>query len=445
MEKIQQDFHASRRDEFRKIIGNNSIAIIFSATPETRSYDDTHLFKQNKNFWYLTGFNEPNSAIVILPEQVTLEEPFSKKKIKTNEILFTLPKNPTAETWNGERLGSENVKSTLGISIGLPIDLIPAFISKFFRKYKTVYTNIEKLFNLNSDMKGVMAFYVNDLIVRSCDHQISDANFIIGKMRRRKHNFEIEQMKKAIAITSEGFQRVMKTMKPGDYEYQVQAEIEYAYKYHGASDIAYRTIAASGNNACCLHYESNSMKMKDGDLIVIDSGAEYNMYNADITRTFPVNRKFNKHQKFIYQIILAANKECIKRSVAGASFKGLSDFSHKFIAVRLKKANILKDVKKVKDYTLHSVGHHIGLDTHDAVPYGDFGDENFDLLKEGDVITIEPGIYFREDDKTVPKELRGFGVRIEDDILITKKGNINLSETIPKEPDEIEKIMSDSD
>lgn len=444
MEKSQKVFHASRRDVFRRIIGKNSIAIIFSATPESRSYDDTHTFKQNKNFWYLTGFAEPNSAVVILPNEIILEEPFSKRKIKTKEILFTLPKNSIAETWNGERLGSEKVKSALGISTGLSIEHIPAFISKYFGKYSHVYINIDVLYNLTSEMKSIMSNYVNDMRLRSCDHQISDANFILSKMRRKKHEYEISQMRKAIEISAKGYHRVLTTIKPGDYEYQVQAELEYLYKFNGASDVAYRTIAASGNNACCLHYESNSEKMKDGDVIVIDSGAEYNMYNADITRSFPINGKFNKHQRFIYQIILAANKECIKRAVAGVSLKKLSEFSAKFIAVRLKKANLLKDLKKVKEYTLHSLGHHIGLDTHDAVPYGDFGDENFDLLKEGDVITIEPGVYFRENDTTVPKVLCGFGVRIEDNILIKKKGNENLSVAIPKEPDEIEKIMSGS-
>ncbi|KXK05874.1 MAG: Xaa-Pro aminopeptidase [Chlorobi bacterium OLB4] len=428
--------------KFRKTIGKNAAAIIFSASPERRSFDETHRFKQNKNFFYLTGFNQPNSALVILPEDISVDFPYMNRKKKVSEILFTQGSDDFAERWEGKRTSFEQVNKDVGVEAGMPIYLLDKFISTNLRTYRYLYTNIDQLINLRSEMREVMLGFVDKLRLHSVSHIFCDVNFIIGTMRKVKHEFEVNQIKRAIDITSKGFSGLLKIIKPGMMEYQVQAELEKIYRSYGATDIAYSTIVASGNNACYLHYDTNGDKISAGDLMVIDSGAEFNMYNADVTRTFPVSGRFNKAQRFIYDVVLTANKECISRARAGINFRELSAFSESLIANKLFRAGVIKKNNSIKRYTMHSLGHGLGLDVHDAVPHVKYSDVDYDKLIAGEVITIEPGLYFMKNDQTVPKQFRGIGVRIEDDILITKSGCVNLTAGIVKEPDEIEKLMA---
>ena len=233
----------------------------------------------------------------------------------------------------------------------------------------------------------------------------------------------------------------MKIIKPGLNECQVQATLEYHYRYNGSEDIAYPPIVAGGENACILHYENNDQILKDNVLVLIDSGSEYNYYASDITRTFPVSGKFSKEQKLIYEIVLKANEECIKKIKPGVKFSDLKTISEKVLAEGLHKAGLLKNKKDIKKYSMHGVGHHIGLDTHDAVPGAKTATEDNDTLKPGNVVTIEPGLYFTYEMKEIPKNFRGIGVRIEDDILVTKNGCTNLTKMMVKSVKEIENVM----
>ena len=233
----------------------------------------------------------------------------------------------------------------------------------------------------------------------------------------------------------------MKEIKPGVNEFNIQASLEYNYKANGGEDVAYLPIVASGENACILHYTKNNQKLKNGDLLIIDSAAEYKYYCSDITRTFPVNGKFTTDQARLYNIVLKANKECIKKIKPGVRFSDLNKLSEKILSEGLLKLGIIKDKKDIKNYSLHGLGHHIGLDAHDAVPFQKTISSDFDILREGNVITIEPGLYFRKDMKEISSKYRGMGIRVEDVVLVTKSGSRNLTEGLGKEIRELESGM----
>lgn len=440
MTKAEKEFHKSRRKEFSKLIGKDSIALIFGSTHQTKSNDADFKFKQYKNFYYLTGFNEPNSALLIAPSGIKIK--IGEKEKRVREVLFVQKKNPVLETWTGKRLGYENVQKELGIECGREnIELKTVLGSNSIFKFRRDYINFAEMMMLKGEMREIVNSFFNSLNIVAAEEELIDASFILGKMRTVKTQFEINQIQKACDITIKSYNETMKIIKPGLNESQVQATLEYHYKYNGSEENAYPPIVAGGENACILHYENNDQIIKDGELILIDSGSEYNYYASDITRTFPVNGKFSKEQKIIYEIVLKANEECIKKIKPGVKFSDLKILSEKVLADGLFKAGLLKNKKDIKKYSLHGVGHHIGLDTHDAVPGAKTSTEDNDTLKPGSVITIEPGLYFTREMKEIPEGFRGMGVRIEDDILVTKNGCTNLTKMMVKRVSEIEKVM----
>lgn len=440
MTKEEKEFHKSRRREFSKLIGKDSIAFIFGSTHQNKSFDADFKFKQYKNFYYLTGFNEPNSVMMIAPSGINLK--FKEKEKKVNEVLFVQKKNPKLETWTGKRLGFENVKTELGIESGQEnYELKNVLGGNAIYKFRKLYINFAEMMSLNGEIREIITSFLNSLNITAAEVEIIDVSFILGKMRAVKTQFEINLIQKACDITINSYNETMKIIKPGLNEYQVQATLEYHYKYNGSEENAYPPIVAGGENACILHYENNNQILKDSDLVLIDSGSEYNYYASDITRTFPVNGKFSKEQKLIYEIVLKANEECIKKIKPGVKFSDLKTLSEKVLADGLHKAGLLKSKKDIKKYSMHGVGHHIGLDTHDAVPGAKTATEDNDSLKTGNVITIEPGLYFTYEMKEIPEKFRGIGVRIEDDILVTKNGSMNLTKTMVKQVSEIEKVM----
>ncbi|MEO8209974.1 MAG: aminopeptidase P family protein [bacterium] len=440
MNKEEKNFHASRRKEFSKIIGKDSIAIIFGSTHYNKSYDGDFNFKQYKNFYYLTGFKEPNSALILAPSGVKIKSGDKEKSV--NEILYVQKKDSIMETWNGKRLGFENVHSELGIESAKDnYDLKKILTWKFFTKYRRLYINFGEMIKLSGEMKEIITSFLTNLNEIAPNIEIIDASFILGKMRAIKTQFEIKKIQKACDITIISFNAAMKIITPGLYEYQIQASLEYNYKYNGSEDNAYSAIVAGGENACILHYENNNQILKSGELLLIDSGAEYNYYCSDITRTFPINGKFSKEQRLVYNIVLNANKECIKKIKPGIKFSELKDLSEKALADGLYVAGILKNKKDIKNYSLHGVGHHIGLDTHDAVASNKTSSEDNDVLRKGNVLTIEPGLYFPSGSKGISKKYWGIGIRIEDDVLVTGNGNENLTIAMVKEAEEIESLM----
>ncbi len=440
MNKEEKQFHASRRKEFSRLIGKDSIAIIFGSTHKNKSYDADFPFKQFKNFHYLTGFIEANSALMIAPAGINL--PPGKKGNNIFEALYVMKKDPLMETWNGKRLGFEKVKPELGIDIGFENELLRLILfPKFLNKFRKLYINFGEMINLTGEMKKILTFFMESLNIVASNTEVIDVSYLLGKMRAVKTEFEIKQIKRACEISIKSYDETLKIIKPGLNESQVQANLEFNYKNNGSKENAYPPIVAGGENACVLHYDSNDQVLKNGDLLLIDSGAEYNYYCSDITRTFPVNGKFTKLQKLIYEIVLKANEECIKKIKPGIKFSEIHKLSDDVLAKGLNNAGVLKDKMDIKKYSVHGVGHHLGLDTHDAVSSSRKLKEDNDTLVPGNVLTIEPGLYFPAGSKGIPKEFWNTGVRIEDDILVTNNGGENLTRGMIKEAGEIETAM----
>ncbi len=440
MDKAQKSFHKTRREEFSRLIGKDSIAVIFSSSHQNKSYDGDFHFKQYKNFYYLTGFNEPDSALLIAPGGIKIKSDSKEKTIY--EAAYVQIKDPVMETWNGKRLGYKSVKEELGIENGFENKQLRSVLNgKVLQNYSRFYLNIAEMLKLNGDMKGILNFFTDSLNKIAPHIEITDASYLLGKMRAVKTPYEVNQIKKASEISIKSYNETLKFIKPGVNENDLMASLEYNYSINGSKDSAYYPIVATGENACILHYDSNDQKLKVGELLLIDSACEYNYYCSDITRTFPVSGKFTEEQKLIYEIVLKANKECIKKIKPGIKFSDIGKLSEKVLADGLFKAGLLKNKDEIKKYSLHGVGHHIGLDTHDAVPYSKTLKEDNDTLKPGNVLTIEPGLYFTSQMKEIPAKFRGTGIRIEDDVLVTRNGCENLTESMVKEVREIESFM----
>jgi Xaa-Pro aminopeptidase len=283
-------------------------------------------------------------------------------------------------------------------------------------------------------------------------HTIIDPTPIIGEMRLHKSNDEVDMMQTAATISAEAHILAMKKTKPGMNEFQVESLIESYMRDRGATGIAYNSIIGGGENATILHYVENNRPLKDGDLILIDAGAEYKGYAADITRTFPINGKFTQPQREVYDVVLDVQQQCIEATKTGNTVKKRQELSIQLLTEGMKKLGLLKgktsDLIKKKEYMkyyMHGVGHYLGLDVHDAGRY--FVDQqakNSRPFAPGMVLTVEPGLYIPPDDKSAPAKYRGIGVRIEDDVLVTEDGNRNLTSKVPKDPDEIEALMNRS-
>jgi len=444
MDSAQKIFHKTRREKLLNILDDNSLVIVLGASSVNRSYDDSYRFKQNKNFFYLTGFTEPNSALLLAPGGMEFHDQKSGKIVKTKELLFVQKKDPLKETWTGRRLGFGNVKKELGIEAGMENSKLGDVLNDLILKdkYNKIYISLYDLNFLKGEVKNELRGFVNLWITLATNVQIMDLNYMLAKMRNVKKEYEIEQIRYASAATAAAFYNTIQRIKPGMFEYQVQSMLEHYYKDFGCADVAFETIIAGGNNTCILHYNTNRNKLKSGELVLIDSGAEFNYYNGDLTRTVPVNGKFTKEQRQIYQIVLDAQYAVIKKIRPGVKLTELKKYSVEQLKKGVMKLGLLKKGFDITKYSLHGVGHHIGLDTHDAVANKKVGSTDFDTLLVGSIITVEPGLYFPDDAKEIPAKYRKIGVRIEDDVLVTKQGCEVLSDSLPKEADDIEYLMS---
>ena len=421
----------------------DSLVLILGNSLRNKSYDQNYVFKQNKNFYYLTGFKEPSAALLMSNKGIKYCDEESKKSYTTNEILFVQPRNKNLEHWEGKRLGAENVRRELDVKTGLVnSEIFKVLERNIFNGFTKLYVNFPDLVSLYGDMQMHLVPFLNNLKFYSANLQISDVTYKLGLMRSIKTDYEIKKVTKAADITVESFFETIKNIKSGLYEYQVQSILESCYISKGASDVAFTTIAAAGNNSCTLHYEANRSKLNNGELLLIDSGAEYNYYNADITRTIPVNGKFSIEQKMIYDLVLKANKDCIKKIKPGVECSYLEKYCKSILASGLLKLGLIKKRNELSKFYTHNLGHHLGLDTHDAVPFSKNKLNVIDKLKPGNIITIEPGLYFPDDAKDIPRRFKGIGIRIEDDVLVTKNGCKVLSKNLAKEVNEIESLIN---
>lgn len=422
---ISQKEYKKRRDRLGKKMENNSVGILFSASYKTRSNDTEYPYRQESNFYYLSGFREDNATLVFIKR---------KKSIKT--ILFVQTKDKQKELWNGKRLGEKEAKKIFLIDEIYAINDLESQLKIFLQAAKKLYFDFtleySKVKMLKQYSKGVTT------------HQ--NIAPLINAMRLIKSPSEITLIKKAVKITKKAHHQAMSFSKLKKNEYELQAEIEYVFKSNGAYSDAYTSVVACGNAANTLHYIENNKPLEENELILIDAGCEYEYYASDITRTIPVNGKFTPAQKELYNMILDVELKIISMIKPEMLRSELQKKSEELLCRGMIKLSILKGnykelIKKRehKKYYPHGIGHWMGIDVHDECPYRyENGDEI--PLKKGMVLTIEPGIYIDKDDKSVPKKYRGIGIRIEDDILVTKDGCENLSANIAKSVEDIEAL-----
>lgn len=416
----------------------NSIAIIPAAHEATRSYDTEFKFRQDSDFMYLTGFPEPDAVAVI--------EPSGKKPF----TLYVRPRNLEMETWFGRREGVEGAEKNYHAHKARPIEKFAADLAKLLDGHDVLYYR----FSVDKALDLQILQYLSNQRVRRLKtayppHTIVDPTVILGDMRLHKTAEEVGYMQRAADISAEAHIEAMKRTRPGMNEFQVESMIEAYMRDNGASGVAYNSIIGGGENATILHYVENNRPLNDGDLLLIDAGAEYNGYAADITRTFPVNGKYTPAQREVYDVVLDVQEKCVEYTKVGNTVKGRQEYSIELLTEGMKKLGLLKgktqDLIKKKAYMkyyMHGVGHYLGMDVHDAGRY--FTDQtakNSRPFAPGMVLTVEPGLYIPPDDKSAPAKYRGIGVRIEDDVVVTETGNVNLTSKVPKNPDEIEALM----
>jgi Xaa-Pro aminopeptidase len=395
-----------------------------------------HRYRQDSNFYYLTGFKEPESICVLAPEHP--EYKF---------VLFVRPRDREREIWTGKRAGVEGAKDDYGADAAYTLDELDKELPGFFDKVENIYYTFGSSDNLDKRVLGLLE-RARGKRYESCSGVVSiiDPGEIVRNMRSIKDTHEIDLMRKAAQISSDAHIAAMKTVKPGMYEYELQAVIEYTFMKNGAEP-AYPTIAGAGANATCLHYDFNNCVIKDGDLILIDAGAEYGHYSGDITRTFPANGKFSDLQKELYNIVLNAQIKAIENIKPGVKIDEYHNKAVDVLVDGLMDIGMLKgnrdeimEEKAYNKFYMHGTGHWLGLDTHD-VGMRKIGDETRPF-ETGMVVTVEPGLYIAEDLEEVDEKYRGIGIRIEDDVLVTEDGNEVLTAATPKNISDIEAVMA---
>jgi Xaa-Pro aminopeptidase len=426
---------ADRRRSFMNQMGEG-VALFYAAPEKIRSNDTHYKFRQDSTFYYLTGFNEPGSAIVLLPGHPDHEV-----------VMFVRPRDRDMEIWNGRRAGPEGVKERFGAQASYTIDKLPEMLAGYLAKTDRFFYGIGRQADRDREVLGVMEGLRQKVrLGLKAPSQMIDPAAILNEMRLHKTAEEAEVMRQACRITSEGHIAAMQAVKPGMYEYQVEALIEQEFRARGAAAPGYGTIAGSGVNATVLHYVENESICRDGELLLVDAGAEYMGYSGDITRTFPVNGKFSAAQRAVYEIVLDAQMKAIAACRPGAGFVDVHNIALRALVEGLVKLGVLKgsvdEIIKNETYKpvyMHRTSHWLGLDVHDVGEYRR-GDEDRPL-EPGMVLTVEPGLYFTEWWEEGPAEYRGIGIRIEDDVLITEKGHEVLT-SVPKTVAEIEAVMA---
>ncbi len=409
------------------------VAIFEAAPHQTRSHDTEFPYRQDSNLKYLVGFEEPEAKLVILSHQK-----------ERQAVLFVRPKDAKAEVWSGRRLGIEAAKDLLDVDEVYSIHEFDQKLDELLMGHDTVYLD---LFNRPKLVKKVLSHigalaYKNRKKVAT-PQKIANIIPLVGSLRLIKDQNEIAFMKKAAAITTKAHKAAMAFTRAGVNEREVQALMEYIYLKEGANGAAYESIVAGGDNANILHYIDNQDELKDGDLLLIDAGSEYNLYASDVTRTFPVNGVYSGIQKEVYEIVLEAQKASLRASRPGSTIATIHAEASKVLAQGLVDLKVMSSIPEelasdqtFKSFYPHGTGHWLGLDVHDNCPYTD-GPEDIKFAP-GMIYTIEPGLYFPKNATNIPAELRGMGIRIEDDILITADGYENLTSAIPKEIKEVE-------
>ena len=424
-----------RRANVLSRLGSDAVAVIPAARERLRNSDTEFEFRQDSDFYYLTGFNEPDAVLVLAAQRAT-----------ERDVLFLRARDRSQEIWTGRRLGVDAASGHLAVATAFAIDELEARLPDLLIGARTLYHALGRDEAFDKRMQNALAQARNRTRRRGyAPEVISDPGAILHEMRLRKDDGEVDVLRRAAAISAEGHCAGMTGTRPGCYEYEIEALIEYEYQRNGAT-FAYPSIVASGDNATILHYNSNRDRLRDGDLLLVDSGSEYALYTSDVTRTWPVNGRFTPEQRAIYEIVLAAQEAGIEQVRPGVSCREFHRTCVRVITEGLIDIGLLHgsvdeniETESYRDYYMHGSGHWLGLDVHDVGRYRDAADADR-LLEPGMVTTVEPGIYVHRDVEC-DERFKGIGVRIEDDILVTAGGNENLTAAIPKSVADLESIV----
>ena len=424
MAELPKEEFGERRTRVFTQMQPNSALLLFSEIEKRRNNDCTYPFRQDSYFWYLTGFNEPNAALLLL-----------KTEQAEKAIIFLRPRDPLLETWNGRRLGVERAPQQLNVNEAYSIEEFATVLPKILKNLTALY-HVPEIHTWGDTLVSESAVNFSEIL---------DWRPMLSEMRLIKSLNEIRLMQQAGQITALGHIKAMQTTRPNRFEYEIESDILHEFNRHCARFPSYNSIVAGGNNACILHYTENARPLNDGDLVLIDAGCEFAMYAGDITRTFPVNGKFSQPQREIYDLVLKAQKRAIELLVPGNSIKQANDEVIRIKTQGLVDLGILKgdvdtliEQQAYRQFYMHGLGHWLGLDVHDV---GSYGQDKQRILEIGMVITVEPGIYISED-ADVPEQYKGIGVRIEDNLLMTEYGNKILTAAAPKEIADIENLMN---
>ena len=432
--------YASRRIRLMNKM-QRGIAILPNAPEQPRNADADYPYRFDSSFYYLSGFTEPESVLVLIARQSDDAAPQS--------ILFCREKDMEREIWHGYRSGPDAAQEKFGFDAAYPIGKLDEKLAELIADQPTLYFPLsadeswdQRILRIRSAVKEKARSGIH------APDEIRDIRTLIDEMRLFKDPHELDLMRRAAAITAGGHRRAMQFTLPGQYEYQIEAELLHEFCRHGARHPAYTSIVAGGANACVLHYIENNARLKDGDLLLIDAGCELEGYASDITRTYPVNGRFLGAQKDVYEIVLASQLAAIAASQPGAAWEAphnaaLQVLAQGFIDLKLCHGTVdgVLESGSYKKYYMHRTGHWLGLDVHDVGDYKIAG--NWRLLEAGMVFTVEPGCYIRPADD-VPLALWNIGIRIEDDVAITEQGNEVLTEAAPKSVAQIEELMQKS-
>ena len=424
MAELPKEEFGERRTRVFTQMQPNSALLLFSEIEKRRNNDCTYPFRQDSYFWYLTGFNEPNAALLLL-----------KTEQAEKAIIFLRPRDPLLETWNGRRLGVERAPQQLNVNEAYSIEEFATVLPKILKNLTALYY-VPEIHTWGDKLVTESAVSFSEIL---------DWRPMLSEMRLIKSPNEIRLMQQAGQITALGHIKAMQTTRPNRFEYEIESDILHEFNRHCARFPSYNSIVAGGNNACILHYTENDRPLNDGDLVLIDAGCEFAMYAGDITRTFPVNGKFSQPQREIYELVLKAQKRAIELLIPGNSIKQANDEVIRIKTQGLVDLGILKgdvdtliEQQAYRQFYMHGLGHWLGLDVHDV---GSYGQDKQRILEIGMVITVEPGIYIAED-ADVPEQYKGIGVRIEDNLLMTEYGNKILTAAAPKEIADIENLMN---
>lgn len=427
---LTPEFHAGRREALRVLLPENSVAVFFANPIRNRNNDVDFQYSQHPDFYYLTGCTEPDAVFVLFKEPRNLDG----KEVK--EVLFVRERDPKSELWTGKRLGAEGAKARLGFAAAYTTNDWKDFGINW-SSFKGIFVRYPDLPNdtrgSQTDLADLVKQFKGIMEKSGIEPKTSAIHGYMARLREVKLPEEIVLLQKAMDITIEGFKEMIARVQPGMKEYEAQAFIEFHAKKNGAEYMGYPSICGGGENACILHYTHNRKPLKGEELLLVDMGAEYHGYTADITRTVPVDGRFSPEERAIYELVLAAQDSGIAACRSGADFRASHRAAYAVIADGLVKLGIVKTGADAGNYFMHGTSHYLGLDVHDAGTYGP--------LVPGVVMTVEPGIYIAEG-SPCDRKWWNIGVRIEDDILVTTNDPVNMTKALPRSADELEKMMA---